>query len=196
MGKSQDTRFVKRILTPSERKVLIHCDPSTRDIILWSFWAGKETGYKIASKRHSQISSSPQKYEIKLSNNGMSPLEGTVISPEGCFPLRFFINSSCIHCVGVSRKPKNIDILFYNISPSPNSDCNISESEEVRTFAKQDLSINLEIPMNDIHIYRPKGADGQRPPQITISGKHTGDISLSHHGKFIAYAFYQPDYLL
>ena len=185
-GKSRDTRFINRVFTLDEQQKILDSDEP--DIFLWSLWAGKETGYKAISKTHPVVSSSPRHYEIKLSDSSL-PEAGTVYTPCGPVPVRFFITGEYIHCIGATID-EDVDTIVRDVQEIPQPQFLPDyQSDFVREMARKKISRYLKEDPENIEIIRPKGHRGLGPPVVCAGGERTSiDISMSHAGRFAACA--------
>jgi phosphopantetheinyl transferase (holo-ACP synthase) len=183
-------RFIERVLTARERHCYVRHGATA--MLLWSFWAAKETAYKTMQKHHGDISSVPRRYDVRLHHipdvNALHPqvARGVVITP--CDPVFITIiaRRGFIHCVGVSSDEMHLDSLITGIGRI--SDGN-SSSQVVRELARQRLSSVLENDPHCIEIVRSKGKKGLTPPVVFIGGHRSAiDVSLSHDGQYAAYA--------
>ncbi len=186
VGKNRDIRFINRVFTPDEQQKILNSDEP--DIFLWSLWAGKETGYKAISKLYPVVSSSPGHYQIKLSDRPL-PESGTVYTPCGPVPLRFFITGEYIHCIGATTDEDMVSIV-RNVQEIPQHQfCPDYKSDFVRNMVRKKISRYLKEDPEAIEIIRPKGRRGLGPPVIYAGNKRTSiDISMSHDGRFAACA--------
>jgi len=181
-------RFMNRVFTSAEQLDIL--ESSKPDIVLWSLWAAKETGYKAISKLHPTVSSAPGYYEVKLfSADGSLPETGVVHTPCGQVSVCFFISSDHIHCIGTTPD-KDTDSIMWDVRKiyrrrfSPDY-----ESDLVRNMAGKKIARYLKKDSKAIEIIRPKGHRGLGPPVIYAGKKRTAiDISMSHDGPFVAYA--------
>ena len=181
-------RFMNRVFTSDEQRNIL--ENSKPDIVLWSLWAAKETGYKAISKLHSAVSSAPRHYEVTLfSADGSLPEKGVVHTPCGPVSVCFFISSDYIHCIGTTPGKDTNSIMWdirkiYRRRSSPDYESNL-----VRNIAGKKISRYLKEDLKAIEIIRPKGHRGLGPPVIYAGKKRTAiDISMSHDGRFVAYA--------
>jgi phosphopantetheinyl transferase (holo-ACP synthase) len=201
MGKSLNTRFINRVFTPNEQRRIFNSPHP--DTILWALWAGKETAYKIVCKDDPCVPSSPRLYEVSLFQdrdsheedcffNGKASFDGGVDTPNGRVHIRIFITRDYVHCTGCTDSAKAIDSVVWhtdNIGPVPQSSPDY-ESTCVRNALKKHLSAYVDRETKDIEIRREKGPRGLGPPLVYINGRQSAiDISLSHDGRFAAYAF-------
>jgi hypothetical protein len=97
-----------------------------------------------------------------------------------------------IHCIGTADSAGAIDSVVWHadpIGPAPQSSPD-HESLCVRYALKKHLSAHVDQDPEDIEIRRAKGPRGLGPPLVYINGRQSDiDISLSHDGRFAAYAF-------
>jgi len=163
---------------------------------------GKETAYKIISKRYS-VSSSPRLYSVNLAcaerignqnahSSGHDALSGFVHTPYGACYIQVNITGDHVHCIGNSVSSEAMDSVIWQvdrIGPA-SGDAPDFESVAVRKALKKHLSAHGNRSPEDIEIRREKGPQGLGPPFAYINGKQAEiDISLSHDGRFAAYAF-------
>lgn len=196
MGKSRGERFISRILTQMEKeKLRTAADPDT---MLWALWAGKETAYKVVRKSHVAVSSAPRAYEVGFVEDGMMEPEkdfiisGTVKTPCEPVTIKTFKTLDHIHCIGTDGESKTLDSVVWEVR-RVEEDLRVLpcfESFFVREAAKKRLSLHLNRNSDEIEIRRLKGQYGLEPPVVYVKDNPAlVDISLSHDGKFAAYAF-------
>lgn len=196
MGKSRVVRFISRILTQMEKERLQ--TSASPDTMLWALWAGKETAYKVVRKSHAAVSSAPRAYEVSFVGNGMMEPEknfiisGVVETPCDPVTIRTFKTRNHIHCIGCDGESKTLDSVVWEVR-RVEEDLRVLprfESFFVREAAKKRLSLHLNRNSAEIEIRRLKGQYGLEPPVVYVKGCAVMvDISLSHDGKFVAYAF-------
>lgn len=166
-------------------------------------WAGKEAAYKIISKDDPVVSSTPRRYEVSLFRNRKSDgetghsrantrVDGFVETPNGRVHIRVFMDHDCIHCIGTADSPETMDSVVWSADEiSRNHDAAPDhESVFVRDALKRHLSVLCNTTPEDIEIRRGKTPRGLGCPIAYINGDQSEfDISLSHDGRFAAYAF-------
>ncbi|MDI6776096.1 MAG: 4'-phosphopantetheinyl transferase superfamily protein [Syntrophales bacterium] len=198
-GKSRNIRFVNRVFIPDEQRQIF--DSSHPDIVLWALWAGKETAYKIIRKSISGAPFIPLLYKVSCPENckraGRFPLEndhipGITDTPWGKVTIRIFITCDYIHCIGTMDLSGGIDSVVWKVDLLPPVAEAIAEYEDESAFLRETIRRHLSVFLNrtpeEIEIRRSEGALG--PPFVYLKDKPAGiDISLSHDGKFTAYAF-------
>lgn len=191
MGKSRDTRFINRVFTQGEKKRILNS--ANPDTMLWALWAGKEASYKAVSKSHPAVSSVPHAYEVSLAEDitGLS-VSGVVETPGGSIPVKIFKTNDSVHCIATTGTSGSIDSVIWGVqhiaggARSPQH----SVSSAVREAAKKHLSSYFNLNSAEIEIRRPRGACGLGAPIVYVKDcRATVDISLSHEGEFVAYAF-------
>lgn len=196
-GKAGDARFIARVFTVSEQEAIRRS--AHPDALLWTFWAAKEAAYKAISKAAPDISSAPRHYRVAIDfqnrQNQPENAAGDVATPLGVAPVRIFCNMEWVHCMasaGLTATPFDIGIIYgiREITPDRRP-VSVRESATAREAATAGIASFLGINPDDIRILRETGPRGQGPPMVHIKGKRAPiDISLSHDGRFAAYAFW------
>lgn len=204
-GKSRDLRFLKRVFLPDEeRQILASHEPDT---MLWTLWTGKEAAYKVIRKDNPDVPSTPRLYKVSLdridaTSEGVSVPDGeaffgAVDTPVGTINLCTLVTPDYVHSIGISF-PSNDALRDRVVSDveqlcSPEQTAPADESFHVRNAAKRRLSRCLKVKCDLIEIRRTRGMRGLEPPYVYFHGQPAPiDISLSHDGAFIAYAFTLP----
>lgn len=183
-GKAGDRRFLHKVLTPLEQEVVAGALDS--DLALWSLWAAKEAAYKAVSKLFPGISAAPRRYCVHLPvNEPGGGSFGIVQTPGGRVPVRVLCGRQHLHCIAITAGPEDFETLDYShavIRPG-------RESEMVREMAIGRIASCLNIRPEAIRIVRRKGTARPGPPVAFAGSRELElDISLSHHGRFAAYA--------
>lgn len=193
-GKSQDTRFLNRVLTQNELGCLMDTDDPDR--LLWAFWSAKETAYKAISKAYPDVSSSPKRYDVTFDNNTITVTSGNVQTPHGTVQVLAISGEDHVHCVGMSKNvdmSTNIKHGMYYIGDDLGSslpELAKTESRMAREAATISIASHFMLDPMAINIMRPETSQRNTPPDVYINGEKTDiDISLSHDGRFVAYAF-------
>lgn len=190
---------MERVLTARERQAIEHS--TCPDSLLWAFWAAKETAYKAVNKLYPDVSSAPDRYRVELeseaeSDSGVHPLRGIVHTPKGPVPVRVMFHPDYVHCVGGysrSGTPDGMEWGVGTIDAAPESGGNESlserESRSARQLAASRIADILHCDPRDIVISKQNHHSKTGPPKIYVKGTPTGlDISLSHDGRFAAFA--------
>jgi hypothetical protein len=188
-GKSRDRRFVNRVFTPAEQRMISAADEADR--VLWSLWAAKESAYKAISKMASSVCSIPRSYEVKLGcADGDTALRGIVETPAGVVHIRVFSGGGYVHGLATTGSDDDLDAVLSDVRRW--EDANGDESARARTEGITFLSRYLGLPEDDIGIVSSSSI-----PRVTIRGLHTQlDTSLSHDGHYTACAFLPLNHIL
>lgn len=215
--KINDTRFINRVFSSVEQKrIHEHFDPETA---LWMHWAAKEAAYKVICKlqrprpvfSHIQFEVDLKKYkDYGLFQN---EVHATVSFRAVTIEIRFDLGPDCVHAIAYLpfgsgldefdilsglRLTSSADLSLWDDSDWVQSNftedellsCVRSESALVRYYAKKSIADFFEIDELDIQIIRPQIPDNYQPPYLLQNGRRTEiDISMSHHGRFVAWAY-------
>lgn len=223
-GKSRDTRFLKRVFTAAEQQSIRAAE--NPDLVLWTFWAAKESAYKILSK----LRSSPPIFAYRSFTCEWTPRHGQhtavirqlhVTCPavharngHACAPLRVDIHvatdTHCVHTYGTPNRcpessaywtmvgKKRLDQsakascvaaqMLRGFSDAERCSIQSRASTEVRIAAKAALARRLNMEAGRLQIIRPTRNKKPQPPYLLVDGAPGGiDISLSHHGEWVAW---------
>lgn len=203
--KYRDARFVRRVFTPLEQQIIQTSKNSNR--MLWILWASKETAYKIISKKNDGTPFVHKRFQIK-SVTGNSP--STVLTQVHYQNQRINVKVRCskqsLHATGVITAKTEPSVEYYysavkypkvakafnesNFSPLERESIRSSESMWVRHYAKKDLSRRLGIPFAALTILRRRASNKWAAPEVYVNHVRAPiDISLSHHGRWVAWAW-------
>jgi phosphopantetheinyl transferase (holo-ACP synthase) len=142
----------------------------------WRLWTMKESTYKIISKSKQIDQFSPKKLETEVLNDS----EGWVHSPWGSFYLISFKNSN--YCLSISSSNKDcifdFKIEICDQMSNPSLFTRNSLLTRVREkFSLEDDQISFEIRYQ-----------GSIPQLYQGIKREKADLSISHHGKYTAWA--------
>lgn len=212
-GKAADDRFVSRVLDGVEAaEVRAAGDP---DVELWSRWASKEAAFKTATKlrgnppvfRHAAFG---VRWESPRREG--EPHMGMVSYEELRIPVMVLADSGAIQavCYTHPRRAAVRDEVRLGLEPLDAPDAPWSGSLEdllvgftereadavhtrpsaaVRIGARVELADMMGIDVSRVEIVCDPGAPGRRPPRVFVDGSPArADVSLSHHGRWIAWA--------
>jgi phosphopantetheine--protein transferase-like protein len=186
-GKSQDSRFLKKILTNVEIEFVQHAE--NPDAALWSLWACKETAYKVIKKSCPDAAFLPRQWQVTFNKSQAEHSDGEVtISGKGKIYIRLFSNPQYVHCVGADKSAA-LDKLIWNVEFLPEKETN--QSLYSRHCLAKTLARYFSLNFHDIKIKRTRENGELAPPRVYVSGRRTDiDISLSHDGIFVAYVYH------
>jgi phosphopantetheinyl transferase (holo-ACP synthase) len=209
-----DSRFLKKILTDIEIDMVAAADDSAA--VLWALWASKEAAYKVIKKISLDASFIPRRWSVHGVFEQTGALVNSIdntekekyrsCSDQGAFQsasghvsipgkekiyIRLFFFSSCVHCVA-SDCPDTLSTAIWHLTAI--SPCADNRQSDPSLFVRQALLQHLSALMNlnsaDMKIVREKMEGELLPPRVYLHNDQLlVDISLSHDGPFIVYAF-------
>lgn len=214
--KSKDARFVSRVFNELEQNTI--SKSANRDFTLWMLWAAKETAYKIVSKltsppvfAHKLFRATLQKMStlegdsiravIPIDYNHKFVEVGITGDTEHIHAVGSYITSGKASDYLLFSKTKMLDPLEFNqfqqdaylrkcFTDEERASIRDTEAALVRYYSKQDIAARLNINPAQLQIIRPKAQNKMQPPYLLIDNKQINvDISLSHHGKWVAWVY-------
>ena len=171
-------RFDGRVFDGTER-VLIEAS-SHPERARWLLWAAKESAYKAARKEDPRTVFSPARFVVRL--------EGDARASVAVGARRFLVDlvAGADHVHAVARAAGDPSgAVSTAVAKLPElSLCN----EAVRRLVIATLSPLLAVEPEHLAIQR----DGRIPTLWIRGARSTADLSLSHHGQFVAFACRLP----
>jgi hypothetical protein len=177
-------RFVERVFAKEERG-RIFSSPNPK-VSLWTYWAAKESAYKIMKKVEGEVVFAPSTWVVELeSEHGCGRLRGSVSDGRRLFDLEMMRTGEWIHALATLRSvPSEVVGILSDVERCPT--CR-DPSMAVRTLAVRALSEGLGFAAETLSIDRSK------PPRVVGPVQARGvDLSLSHHGRWISFAATLP----
>jgi len=206
-GKHVDARFLARILDDAERRTLAAAaDPGVE---LWAFWAAKEAAYKVASKlRGTPPVFVHAAFSVAWTAVGGGRRRGRVTYRELVMPVEAWTHGAAVHALsavgtqmpfarcGIERlgpPPEEWSARLAELMPrftaSEADAVHSFPSAAVRLLARPALAQALGADEADVEIVCEPGVTGRRPPRVLLAGRPAPcDVSLSHHGSWVAWA--------
>lgn len=207
-GKHADARFTARVLSPSELAVLAS-SPEPREE-LWALWAAKEAAYKVLSK----LLGEPPVFEHAAfeaawdAEDGPAWRAGAVSYRGRRVPVEVALVGSVVHAVSTSGPPPSAAVTTLEpLPPTPGGPREVPAellarftraeadaihsvaSAVVRLGARAELARLLGVEEGLLEIVCDPGVTGRRPPRARLRGSAApADVSLSHHGGWVAWA--------
>lgn len=127
----------------------------------------------------------------------MRQCEGTFTDGEVVIPevksvfVRLFSSEDYVHCIGSDNLP-DLDKVIWGIESLPTSapDTNVDPSLFVRKCLSARLADIYQLNFRVMDVRRTQKGNELQPPHLYYENRRTPfDISLSHDGQFVAYAF-------
>ncbi len=211
-GKEADRRFLERVLDPNERELVAEGGRRT----LWTLWAAKEAAYKAAYKvacvsGDARPTFGHRAFQVALRDQGGGePWGGTVLHGAVRYPFEVRATREWVHALALSPGG-SFDRAVTGLEPvgEPPTDWRAALRREftarewdsvhsypsalVRLRCRRALADALAIRQEQLEITTRPGPSGRTPPVLLIRGDPAGtDLSLSHHGRFVGWAFAAP----
>jgi phosphopantetheinyl transferase (holo-ACP synthase) len=193
-------RWAARVFTAAERAALERAadEPlagaspwSERHRLHWALWAAKESAYKARKRADAGTVFAPRDFVVKLAplprEDGVTT--GLVIHHGESFTVVVRFDGACLHAVAkelnaaplpVLARAATVDRGFTIQDPTPPSPP--PGGGAARRLASATIASALGLAPERLRI-------GGRPPALLRDGRATGVcLSLSHHGRFVAFA--------
>lgn len=207
---SSEQQMLRQSDVSGQRSEFAHRSGSSR--LRWRLWAAKEAAFKAARKRDTATVFSPPRFEVEFSGADAGrvthrPKCGTV----ECFDLRWWQTEDAVHAVAKAasagsdaplerssarlihgfRRLEAEDVAQSSSAQttahkSTDTSCGASwgPSRAVRSFAREQLGRALDLPSDALDIR----THGRVPVLWLGTDVAAADLSLSHHGDWIAFA--------
>jgi hypothetical protein len=173
-------RFEERVFTPGERAAL--AASRQRQRLHWALWAAKESAYKARKRLAPEAVFSPREYEVELSPLPAAGEPGVVSGHARrhgeAFALEVQVDGATVHAIARAGPEKATPArILWRVVPAV-GDPGLS----VRRLAAAAIGSALGLDPGDLRI-------AGRPPALLHRGRVLGaTVSLSHHGRFVAFA--------
>jgi len=179
-------RFDARVFTAAERDAI--AQSTSANELRWSFWAAKESAYKLMRKIDCKVIFSPQKFCVHLDAWGA----GTVAFVEQLFSVQvsrvdFALHAVCTlqndtHCAWIS-KVAEIEAL------KAVDETQLSPSDAVRRLAMQEVAKVQDWDLTQLSVEK----NSARIPGFCYAQERlAASLSLAHHGRYVAFACALP----
>jgi hypothetical protein len=187
-------RFDRRVFTEAEREIIARATESNR--MRWLLWAAKESAYKVVRRLAHPTPFSPVRLRVEL--NGAD--RGAIRHGEMCLPFRSRIARDYLHVVATlssspvesaddardaARTAAADPLLMSDIRKVGDAPAAPETQErEARRLATEMVASLYGLPRERFEVIRR-----ERVPRVRCDGDSLPvDLSLSHHGRFVAAA--------
>lgn len=186
-GKSRDDRFLTRVFTEKER--LWIAGAVCPDKRLWALWAAKEAAFKVISRDNPTACSTPRRYEILLDPSAVpeARLAGRAITSRGELPLRIIVTDDYVHAVSAATDG-DLGRMFQRVDRMDVAEAPGEASAFVRKQLLIQIARRLDCPLSELSIGKEPLGPGA-PFLLRREQPLDVHISLSHDGRFAAFAF-------
>ena len=189
LDKSGDSRFCGRVFTAEERAII--AGAARPDGLLWAFWAAKEAAYKAVSRADPAVCSIPRQYRVVLDTGNAAGtaarLAGKVITPGGELVLRIALTADWVHALAAGSE-EDIERICQHVELREGTGSDVNPSAFVRGALLREIARRLDCPVGDLSVV--KNPDGLGAPRVLFRvDLLAAEVSLSHDGRFAAFAF-------
>ena len=179
-------RFDARVFTSDEREALgVSAFPHS---LRWTLWAAKESAYKVSKKLDPAVRFLPKDFEVRRIAEGGEG--GSVVVHEtGPFDVRLDRTDEWVRAVATITAvsaPSAHRLVCAGIErlEGPGAD----PSRTVRELACAAIGSRVNVPPGQVRIATDRGI----PVALWRNRRLPVDLSLSHHGRFVAWAITLP----
>ena len=171
---ARHVRFDARVFDRSEREAL--ATSGAPDRLRWMYWAAKEAAYKVVKKLDGATVWSPRRFKVELDAN----LTGHVLHEGRKLPVLIEQDGAHVHAIASDTEPSS-DAQRWQVGQLVVGE---EEGLAARALAITGLAPTLGLDTTSLRFGR-RG----RIPLLYQGGELVEiDLSLSHHGGFVAWA--------
>ena len=199
--KATDVRFLERVFDQPERERILSAPDVDR--ALWRAWGAKEAAFKVVSKlRGSPPPFSHTRLRVTRDDPG-----GGVVS-YGDVRVAFMETPGDsdvrVHVLAwPAGDPSHLETRIEVLPQGPPQIEALTDRERravhspasgwIRVMARAHAAAVLGVPETDVEIACSPGPPGRGIPRLLVGGEPADwDISLSHHGRFLAWVLRGP----
>ncbi len=180
-------RFDARVFTFDEREAL--SDSASAHELRWTLWAAKESAYKVAKKLDPAVRFLPRDFVVRRITEGRA----LVMHETGPFDVRLRRTDEW---VGAVATPMAANAAWTKAANAPSTHRLITAgierlevpgadpSRTVRELTCAALALGMNLPPGQVQIAADRGI----PVAFWRNRRLSVDLSLSHHGRFVAWA--------
>jgi phosphopantetheine--protein transferase-like protein len=189
IGKSRDDRFLGRVFTAGEREQITRAP--FPDTLLWSLWAAKEAAYKAVSCADPAVCSIPHRYRVALepedATRKIIHRTGKVLTPRGELALEISVSADWVHALAAGAEDA-LNRLCQRVQRLEGGKGAENPSTFIREELLREIARRLCCSVGDLSVV--KNQDGLGAPRVLFRGELlAAEVSLSHDGRFAAFAF-------
>ncbi len=172
-------RFDARVFTLDEREALSASGSANE--LRWTLWAAKESAYKVAKKLDASVRFLPRDFSVRRVAAGRALVTHEV----GSFDVRLDRTDEWVGAVATpaaddgASPTRRISSGIESLGAR-----DIDGSRRVRHLACAALGSRMNLPPGQVQIAADRGI----PVALWRNQRLPVDLSLSHHGRFVAWA--------
>jgi len=178
-------RFDKRAFAPGERRRIEAAGGESP--LRWILWAAKESAFKVAKQHDPATVFSPSRFVVELDG----ALQGRVRHGTDVYPVQVTRRGDCVHAIATGSRgaPERVIAGVCRVAGDADGGRHGAlPGRAVRAFAVAEIAPRIKVPADSMRIER----SGRIPRLVHRDGRRAADLSLSHHGRFLAYACALP----
>ena len=175
-------RFDVRVFTSDERETL--SASASAHPLRWTLWAAKESAYKVAKKLDPAVRFLPRDFVVRLIGEGRA----VVTHEAGPFNVRLYGTDEWVGAVttrGVAPVAADDPVTHVGSGIERLGVPGADPSQAVREFARAAIALRMNLPTGEVRIAADRGI----PVVLWRDRRLPVDLSLSHHGRFVAWAW-------
>jgi phosphopantetheinyl transferase (holo-ACP synthase) len=181
-------RFDARVFAPPERDAIARSGAPS--VVRWTLWAAKEAAYKAAKRESPEIPFSPRRFVVSLSSRARDRAPGAtaarVAHGDRRFEVSFERGDGWVHAIARPAGGERPRVIATGAAPLPERllEGPDGPSRGVRELAVAAIARALAVEPRSLAIVR----DGRVPRLVHGARRLPAVLSLSHHGRFGAFA--------
>jgi phosphopantetheinyl transferase (holo-ACP synthase) len=191
-------RFDARVFAAGERSALERS--GARDRLRWILWAAKESAFKVARQREPDTAFAPTRFVVDLD----ASLRGCVRHADREYPVRVAVTGDCVHAVATEAPAAGAVRAGVAVCAAEGAAGASPPGCAVRDLAAAEIAPLLGVEREALRFARrgrvpelqldPRIRRGWHPARRDSVEARLGGVrvSLSHHGRFVAYACWLP----
>jgi phosphopantetheinyl transferase (holo-ACP synthase) len=173
---SQHRRFDERVFHARELALVRASHDPHR--LRWLLWAAKESAFKMLRRAQPALVFSPPRFVVCPAARGAATVEagGSIV------PVRYELGAGYVHCIAGCEGGPVIAAVdgVDRVNGTPGD-----ASAAVRRLASQSIARVLRVDARELVV----GRVGRLPVVFCRGRPLSGTLSLSHHGRFVAFAW-------
>lgn len=171
-------RFDERVFATEEIECLRRSRSPER--LRWILWAAKESAYKVAKKLDPRTIFSPRRFVVELETANL----GSVRIGGRRFSIVASVERAVCHVIACTELPRGMIVVSGLRRLVGDAGEPLRPGSIARRFTIDEMTPWLGARVGDLEL-----VSEDRVPRLRLSGRPApADVSLSHHGRFVAFA--------